>query len=326
MILRVAHLRDCRYEFEHHVRLGRRAGVDRGRRRAGDRGPRGRRLGAARGARCWPPSTSCTPTGDLGDADLGRRCASTSTSARPSSCACSSGTTRCSPRPSPRCASSPTSTAGPMSAERAGGRAPAPRPAQAQPRAGGGVPAPPAAAGHGRRAGREGLRQHLGGRRPARAPACRARPSTSSSASKEDCFLETLDHASRILLERVGASRRGRRSGRPAGSTGSWAATWTPWPPSRPTPACTWSRSTPWARAPSATGWPRRRCSPPRWPGSWAPPPTTSAWRARCSWRRSARWSPTAWRWARPESLPELREPLARFVRSVARSAFGAEL
>jgi AhpD family alkylhydroperoxidase len=27
LILRVAHLRDCRYEFEHHVRLGRRAGV-----------------------------------------------------------------------------------------------------------------------------------------------------------------------------------------------------------------------------------------------------------------------------------------------------------
>ncbi|MDX6663993.1 MAG: hypothetical protein QOG68_199 [Solirubrobacteraceae bacterium] len=26
-ILRVAHLRDCRYEFDHHVRLGRRAGV-----------------------------------------------------------------------------------------------------------------------------------------------------------------------------------------------------------------------------------------------------------------------------------------------------------
>jgi len=26
-ILRVAHLRECRYEFEHHVRLGRRAGV-----------------------------------------------------------------------------------------------------------------------------------------------------------------------------------------------------------------------------------------------------------------------------------------------------------
>ena len=29
VILRVAHLRDCRYEFEHHVRLGRRAGVTR---------------------------------------------------------------------------------------------------------------------------------------------------------------------------------------------------------------------------------------------------------------------------------------------------------
>lgn len=28
VILRVAHLRDCAYEFEHHVRLGRRAGVD----------------------------------------------------------------------------------------------------------------------------------------------------------------------------------------------------------------------------------------------------------------------------------------------------------
>ena len=27
MILRVAHLRDCSYEFDHHVRLGRRAGV-----------------------------------------------------------------------------------------------------------------------------------------------------------------------------------------------------------------------------------------------------------------------------------------------------------
>ncbi len=27
-ILRVAHLRGCRYEFEHHVRLGRRAGLD----------------------------------------------------------------------------------------------------------------------------------------------------------------------------------------------------------------------------------------------------------------------------------------------------------
>lgn len=27
VILRVAHLRDCRYEWEHHVRLGRRAGV-----------------------------------------------------------------------------------------------------------------------------------------------------------------------------------------------------------------------------------------------------------------------------------------------------------
>jgi AhpD family alkylhydroperoxidase len=29
VILRVAHLRDCAYEFEHHVRLGRRAGVTR---------------------------------------------------------------------------------------------------------------------------------------------------------------------------------------------------------------------------------------------------------------------------------------------------------
>ena len=28
IILRVAHLRDCTYEFEHHIRLGRRAGVD----------------------------------------------------------------------------------------------------------------------------------------------------------------------------------------------------------------------------------------------------------------------------------------------------------
>jgi AhpD family alkylhydroperoxidase len=27
VILRVAHLRDCRYEFDHHVRLGRRAGI-----------------------------------------------------------------------------------------------------------------------------------------------------------------------------------------------------------------------------------------------------------------------------------------------------------
>ena len=30
VILRVAHLRDCAYEFEHHVKLGRRAGVDEG--------------------------------------------------------------------------------------------------------------------------------------------------------------------------------------------------------------------------------------------------------------------------------------------------------
>ena len=29
VILRVAHLRDCRYEFDHHVELGRRAGLDR---------------------------------------------------------------------------------------------------------------------------------------------------------------------------------------------------------------------------------------------------------------------------------------------------------
>ena len=29
VILRVAHLRDCRYEWEHHIRLGRRAGVKR---------------------------------------------------------------------------------------------------------------------------------------------------------------------------------------------------------------------------------------------------------------------------------------------------------
>lgn len=28
VILRVAHLRDCAYEFDHHVRLGRRAGLD----------------------------------------------------------------------------------------------------------------------------------------------------------------------------------------------------------------------------------------------------------------------------------------------------------
>jgi AhpD family alkylhydroperoxidase len=28
VILRVAHLRGCQYEFDHHVRLGRRAGVD----------------------------------------------------------------------------------------------------------------------------------------------------------------------------------------------------------------------------------------------------------------------------------------------------------
>lgn len=28
VILRVAHLRDCAYEFEHHIRIGRRAGVD----------------------------------------------------------------------------------------------------------------------------------------------------------------------------------------------------------------------------------------------------------------------------------------------------------
>ena len=143
--------------------------------------------------------------------------------------------------------------------------------------------------------------------------------------SKEECFLETLDHASRILLERVGASA-GSGEAAPRGSTGSLAPTWTPWPPSRPTPACTWSRSTPWARAPSATGWPRRRCSPPRWRSSWAPRPTTSAWPARCWWPRSARWSPTAWPSARPRALPELREPLAQFVRSVARSAFGAEL
>lgn len=46
VILRVAHLRDCRYEWEHHVRLGRRAGV----------GPEDvERLAAGPEAEGWPP-------------------------------------------------------------------------------------------------------------------------------------------------------------------------------------------------------------------------------------------------------------------------------
>ena len=48
VILRVAHLRSCQYEFDHHVHLGRRAGLGRRRHRAGGRGARRRWLVAAR--------------------------------------------------------------------------------------------------------------------------------------------------------------------------------------------------------------------------------------------------------------------------------------
>ena len=48
-ILRVAHLRDCRYEFEHHVRLGRRAGVTEADVERLVAGPGRARLVAARG-------------------------------------------------------------------------------------------------------------------------------------------------------------------------------------------------------------------------------------------------------------------------------------
>ena len=67
VILRVAHLRDCRYEFEHHVRLGRRAGVT-----AGDV----ERVTAGPAAPGWTPREAALlgavdelhATGDMGDA------------------------------------------------------------------------------------------------------------------------------------------------------------------------------------------------------------------------------------------------------------------
>src|SRR3954462_1997537 len=67
VILRVAHLRDCAYEFEHHVRLGKRAGVGREDVARVQEGP------AAAG---WAPPAAAIlgavdelhATGDLGDA------------------------------------------------------------------------------------------------------------------------------------------------------------------------------------------------------------------------------------------------------------------
>ena len=145
-------------------------------------------------------------------------------------------------------------------------RAAAPRPAQAQPRAGRASQRQRILAGHGRGDGREGLRAHsvadvLDARR-----ASRARPSTSCSPPSwtASSTPSTTPAGSCSSAWRAAGGRGPPRGGRAApgrlpGHPGLRAGL---------RPACTWSRSTRWARAPSATGWPRRRCSPPRWPGA----------------------------------------------------------
>ena len=50
VILRVAHLTECDYEWDHHERIGRRAGLSARGDRAGAFRPRGRRLDRARSA------------------------------------------------------------------------------------------------------------------------------------------------------------------------------------------------------------------------------------------------------------------------------------
>ena len=69
VILRVAHVRDCRYEHDHHVRLGPPGGAERRRdrpRRRRRRRPRAGRRGSRRSSRrptsCWRTATSTDET------------------------------------------------------------------------------------------------------------------------------------------------------------------------------------------------------------------------------------------------------------------------
>ncbi|HYI37574.1 MAG TPA: helix-turn-helix domain-containing protein [Thermoleophilaceae bacterium] len=142
--------------------------------------------------------------------------------------------------------------------------------------------------------------------------------------SKEECFLETLDHASRILLERVSASAGGQ--GAAAGVDrilGGYLETLA----SEPAYARVYLVEV-YAVGPRAVR--HRVAAQEMFAAALAEQlgATTDDQRMACEVLVAAVSSMVTNRVAlgEAESLPELREPLAQFVRSVARSAFGAEL
>jgi AcrR family transcriptional regulator len=142
--------------------------------------------------------------------------------------------------------------------------------------------------------------------------------------SKEDCFLETLDHAGRILLERVGAAAGGE--GGQAGIDrilGAYLETLA----SEPGYARVYLVDV-YAVGPRAV---RRRVeAQAMFADALAAQlgATTADQRVACEVLVAAVSSMVTNRVAlgEAESLPELREPVARLARTLARSAFGAEL
>ena len=108
VILRVAHLRGCAYELEHHVHLGARAGITAADVERVQDGPDGARVVAARSCRCLPRSTSCTNDSDLTDEDWAELPSCPHERELIELVHARRRTTRCSPPRSPPCASNPT--------------------------------------------------------------------------------------------------------------------------------------------------------------------------------------------------------------------------
>ena len=144
--------------------------------------------------------------------------------------------------------------------------------------------------------------------------------------SKEDCFLETLDHASRILLERVTAAAGGRGQGAPAleDILGAYLDALA----AEPAFARVYLVDV-YAVGPRAV---RHRVEAQEMFATALAEQlgatTDDQQRMACELLVAAVSAMVTNRVAlgRPETLPELREPVAGVARTLARAAFGAEL
>ena len=202
---------------------------------------------------------------------------------RSSSWSCWSGTTRCWPPRSRPCASNPTDADVAEPCRDAPVATAAARPSRPHPRAGRDRPAAAHLPGHGRRHGVDGLHRHAGGadHQAGRRVPRDLLPPVPGQAHRVPRRVRPRRRRPDGPPDRRARRTRRRRS---SGSSAPSPPTSTPWPTSRGTPGCSWSRSTPrghrpWPAAPScsnASPTPSSTCS--------ARTPTTAASPAGCWW------------------------------------------